>query len=225
MKRLTNFIEKEVLWEKSIHNSLPDFEQSLKHNGSVKEFMYEHNLIIGYARYGLQKTKIEIEAYAIDENKTKITLHGKSDDLGNKGAGHSIERIIETAYKIQSGDALEESFFKRKTGMSVKKIALIIIVFTAVLIAYNGGIRGSVYGTYNMETKENLKGIITLTKDGNIIIDNDGISGWPRVHNTGTFIVSDGKDYIKTSMPPYKIQLTKDMTNWFLTIGETTYKK
>lgn len=66
MNRLTDPLTKALPWSKNPYGALEDFEKALKYVGAVKEFIYEQNLIIGTVRYGLQNTKIEIEAQAID---------------------------------------------------------------------------------------------------------------------------------------------------------------
>jgi hypothetical protein len=118
------------------------FQQSLEKIGSYKDTSYNGNCVIlkGKSRYGLQGVPLFIQLDKISDEATKVTIGGKSDDIGGVGAKKCIERLISTFNTLNSGnaeqvEALESTpGFENKTGFSKKKLFWIVALFIAAIL-------------------------------------------------------------------------------------------
>lgn len=123
--------EKEYLYNKSKAETLNDIEEALKRIGKVTRIDVENGVISGKTRFGLQGVKIKA-VLVPEDGQTKITFHGKSDDVQGIGAQKGIERVFETMQNLDNPE-----FTPSKTGITFGQIAAnVLAVVLAFLIGY-----------------------------------------------------------------------------------------
>ena len=119
------------------------FQKALQQIGTHKDTQYlssEQILMKGKSRYGLQGIPLEIQFDKIDDTKTKVTIGGKSDDVGGVGAKKCIERLIAAYQTLSSGDTEEIAYmestpsFEKKTGFTKKKLFWYVAGFIVLLV-------------------------------------------------------------------------------------------
>jgi hypothetical protein len=80
------------------------------------------------ARFGLQKVKIEAGVEALDEG-SKITVHGKSDDVQGVGAEKAIDRLFETMQNLDNPD-----FVPSRSGVKLLPTLASVLLFVFAII-------------------------------------------------------------------------------------------
>jgi hypothetical protein len=218
------------------------FQQALEKIGSYKDADYKSTdsvVLKGKSRYGLQGVPLLIQLDKTSDTTTKVTIVGKSDDVGGVGAKKCIERLISTFNTLNSNDTqqIEElkntPSFKGKTGFTKKKLFFLVAGFIVILvIVMNSG--DSFYGRYNLVAQGDFKEIlekqntyIILNEDGTIILHAE-MSGYPIVNREGQFSsASDKKSmrFIGTRFYDGQAPFSITLENGNLVIGESTYSK
>lgn len=120
----------ELIYDKSPDETIKDLEQALHLIGKVQEIDITQGRLIGKAKYGLQRVKLEARVAAHDQ-QTLITVLGKSDDIQGIGAQKAIERLFETMQNLDNTD-----FKPSKTGVKwLPTLASVLLFIFAIIIS------------------------------------------------------------------------------------------
>jgi hypothetical protein len=118
----------ELIYEKPNDVAMKDLEQALNLIGKVQDVDVSQGRISGMARFGLQKVKIEAGVEALDEG-SKITVHGKSDDVQGIGAEKAIDRLFETMQNLDNPD-----FVPSRSGVKLLPTLASVLLFVFAII-------------------------------------------------------------------------------------------
>lgn len=209
------------------------FQQALEKIGSYKDTDYQSPdtvILKGKSRYGLQGVPLFIQLDKISDTATKVTIGGKSDDVGGVGAKKCIERLITTFNTLNSNDTeqieqLESTpSFERKTGFTKKKLFLLVAGFVIILLIVmnsgsSSGPAGKSWMAPNGWTEYSFgdtygKGDNYLNYTKQIF---DGMGNPVRnIHRTGTFTVEGNtiNCNFNDGQPPYKLEYKKVDGDW-----------
>lgn len=209
------------------------FQKALGKIGTYKstDYQSEDTIVLkGKSRYGLQTVPLLIQFDKTSDTTTKVTIAGKSDDVGSVGAKKCIERLISTFNTLNSNDTKQiedlegTPSFEKKTGFSKKKLFLLVAGFVIFLVFVmiagdSGGPSGKSWMSQDAWTEFSL-GDNNLGRDDLLNYEKqlfDGMGNPLRhIHRTGTFKVEGNNIQCNfdDGQAPFKLEYKKINGEW-----------
>lgn len=209
------------------------FQQALEKIGSYKDTDYKSAdsvVLKGKSRYGLQGVPLLVQLDKTSETTTKVTIGGKSDDVGGVGAKKCIVRLISTFNTLNSNDSQQiqelesTSSFQRKTGFTKKKLFLLVAGFIIILVIVmnSGGSSGpagkswmSPNGWTEYSFGDSYGKADNYLNYSKLVFDRMG-NPVRNIHRTGTFTVNGNtiNCNFNDGQPPYKLEYKKVNGEW-----------